>query len=99
MKKIIEEMSHDPEWRSSIITPIVAIGVNNFTDYGVELIIKIKTSPNSQWLVAREFRRRLKYAFDQQGIQFGKFRQAILISDANQNSATQIFPKLGQINK
>lgn len=92
MKKTIEEMSNEIEWKTSIVTPIVALGVNNFTDYGVELIIKIKTRPNSQWAVAREFRRRLKYAFDQHEIQFGRFRQAILISDNNQNSVTQTFP-------
>ena len=89
---MLKEMSNEIEWKTSIVTPIVALGVNNFTDYGVELIIKIKTRPNSQWAVAREFRRRLKYAFDQHEIQFGRFRQAILISDNNQNSVTQTFP-------
>jgi small conductance mechanosensitive channel len=85
MKKISEEMSHDPEWKNSIITPVIALGVDSFTDYGVELIIKIKTRPNLQWQVGREFRRRLKYTFDQQGIQFGNFKQAIRMSEINQN--------------
>ena len=92
MKKTIEEMSNEIEWNTSVLTPVVALGVNNFTDHGIELIIKIKTRPNCQWVVAREFRRRLKYAFDQHEIQFGRYRQAIFMSEMNQDSATKIFP-------
>ncbi|WP_413167538.1 hypothetical protein ACL6C3_12765 [Capilliphycus salinus ALCB114379] len=72
-------MSNEPDWKNSIFTPVVLMGVNNITDLGVELVIWIKTKPNFQWAVAREFRRRLKYTFDQQGINFGTLKQAIFI--------------------
>ncbi|MGB3405507.1 MAG: mechanosensitive ion channel family protein [Microcoleaceae cyanobacterium] len=85
MRNIIEEMSLEPEWKSYIIDPVITLGVDNFTDYGVELIIKIKTRPDFQWQVGREFRRRLKYTFDREGILFGNFRQAIHMSEMNQN--------------
>jgi small conductance mechanosensitive channel len=85
MKKVIEEMSNEPDWKNFIFTPVILMGVNNLTDLGVELVIWIKTKPNFQWAVAREFRRRLKYSFDQQGIKFGRFKQAILIPESHPN--------------
>lgn len=71
MKKVIEEMSQESDWKNSILTPIVSIGVNELTTTGVELGMSIQTAPNSQWSVGREFRFRLKQAFDSEGIEFG----------------------------
>lgn len=86
MKKVIEEMSNEPDWKKSIVTPVVTSGVSDFTDVGVELEMKIKTRPNFQWSVAREFRRRLKFAFAQQGIVFGseKTEQVVFLPEVTQ---------------
>lgn len=70
MKKVIQEMSNEPEWKDLILTPVVMSGVSDIGNGGVELEMKIKTRPNFQWGVGREFRRRLKFAFEQQGIDF-----------------------------
>jgi moderate conductance mechanosensitive channel len=84
MQKVIEEISEEPDWKKSIFTPVMSSGVSDFIDTGVELEIRIKTSPGAQWKIAREYRRRLKLTFDQQGIKFGKFEQTVFLPQVSQ---------------
>ncbi len=95
MKKVIEEMSNEPDWTSSILTPVVTSGVSDIGNGGVELEMIIKTRPNFQWEVAHEFRRRLKFAFEQQGIKFGsrKFEQVVFVPEVAQWLNQQNFNK------
>jgi small conductance mechanosensitive channel len=72
MQKVIEEMAKEPDWKNGILTPVLSRGVSDLTDTSVELEMRIKTRAGMQWAIAREFRRRLKFAFEQQGIQFGR---------------------------
>lgn len=44
-------------------------GVDNWADSSVAIRLRIKVMPIQQWTVKREFLRRLKYAFDAQGIE------------------------------
>lgn len=81
MKKVIEEMANEPDWQNSILTPVVLRGVSDLADAGVELEMRIKTRPGTQWTIAREFRRRLKLAFEQQGIEFGRHEQAVFLPE------------------
>jgi moderate conductance mechanosensitive channel len=45
------------------------VGVENFGESAVVLRARIKTKPLEQWNIGREYRRRLKKAFDAQGIE------------------------------
>lgn len=64
-------MASDPEWRSAILNPVEMLGVEAMSHAGLTLLIWIRTRPLKQFLVAREFRRRLRIAFDQAGIAIG----------------------------
>ncbi len=44
-------------------------GVDKFGDSAVVIKARIKTQPIKQWMTGRAFNRRLKYAFDQEGIE------------------------------
>jgi small conductance mechanosensitive channel len=70
--KLIEfvglEMAQDPHWQEQILEKPQVLGVDNFEDRGVIVRVWIKTQPLKQWAIAREYRRRLKTAFDQAGI-------------------------------
>ena len=44
------------------------------------LLLNIKTEPLEQWSVAREFRYRLKRAFDEQGIHVGNPQQRMVLN-------------------
>lgn len=64
-------MSQENEWQSKIAEPPTVLGVEDLNSTGVTVRIWIKTVPLEQWKVAREFRRRLKLALDQHGIEIG----------------------------
>ena len=44
-------------------------GVDNFGESAVVIKARFKTKPIQQWFVGREYNRRLKQAFDKEGIQ------------------------------
>lgn len=62
------KMSRDSHWRTAIVEPPEVLGVDDFGERGIVIKIWIKTQPLKQWSVAREYRRRLKNAFDRVGI-------------------------------
>ena len=71
IRQVAEQMAEDPEWKAQILDPIDTLGVTKIANTGVQCLIRIKTEPGQQWAVEREFCRRLKLAFDQQGISIG----------------------------
>ena len=62
------EICQDSDWRESIIEPPQILGVEDFSERGVVIRLWFKTQPLKQWEVAREFRRRVKIAFEAEGI-------------------------------
>jgi len=65
IKKIDEEMRHDPEFKDDILEPIEVLGVDQFADSAVIIKARTTTLPVKQWRVAREFNRRIKKRFDE----------------------------------
>jgi len=79
---IAQEMRDDPIWRSLILEPPLLLGVDNLDYVGATVRIWIKTKPLKQWDVAREYRRRLKVAFDKAGIGIGIPQQTLHVQSA-----------------
>lgn len=69
MRRVAEEMRQDAEWGYRILEPIEIFGVDEFADSAVVIKARLKTHPIQQWNVGREYRRRLKKAFDAEGIE------------------------------
>lgn len=69
MKSTGEDLARDPEFSPKILAPIEVVGVDGLADSGVKLKARIKTEPIEQWNVGREYNRRIKLAFDHEGIQ------------------------------
>jgi small conductance mechanosensitive channel len=69
MKRTGDEMQTDPEFGSLILEPIEVVGVDQLADSGVVLKARIKTLPIKQWAVGREYLKRIKLAFDANGIE------------------------------
>ena len=67
--QVAEELRADPDFNNKILEPIEVFGVDQFADSAVVIKARFKTKPIEQWAVGREFRRRLKKAFDEQGIE------------------------------
>lgn len=64
-----KELANDPMWAPLILTPPQALRVDNLGDSGIEIKILGDTKPIRQWDVMGELRRRLKKAFDKEGIE------------------------------
>jgi small conductance mechanosensitive channel len=62
------ELAEDPAFKDAIVTPPAFLRVNEFADSAIMVKILGDTQPLKQWEVAGELRKRLKLAFDQQGI-------------------------------
>ncbi len=62
-------MAAEHAWKSSILTPPKALWVESLGDSGVVIRIAGDTKPTRQWDVAGELRKRLKEAFEVEGIE------------------------------
>lgn len=62
-------MAADEEWAKSIFEPIQFLRIDDFTAEGMRIKALGKVEPAEQWVVAGEFRRRLKKAFDKEKIE------------------------------
>jgi small conductance mechanosensitive channel len=69
MAAVAEELRADPVTGPKILAPFEILGVDNFTDSAIIIKARFKTHPGLQWDVGREYRRRLKKAFDKEGIE------------------------------
>jgi len=64
-----EEMANDPAWKDAITKPPQFLRVDDFADSAIMVKILGETRPLKQWDVAGELRKRLKIAFDKNGIE------------------------------
>jgi small conductance mechanosensitive channel len=69
MRRTGEELKADPAFADMILEPIEVVGVDALADSGVVVKARIKTLPSKQWSVGREYNRRIKQAFDANGIE------------------------------
>jgi small conductance mechanosensitive channel len=69
LRQVGAELASDERYRPSILEPLEIQGVDAFTDMQITIKVRIKTLPLRQWEVGRELRRRIKKAFDRQGIE------------------------------
>jgi small conductance mechanosensitive channel len=81
IEKVAVQMNQEPKWRRQIIEKPSILGIDNFGDRGMMIRVWIKTQPLKQWDVAREYRRRLKIAFDEVGIHIPVPQQSIWVND------------------
>lgn len=69
LKEVGDELAGDPDFASMITEPLEVLGVQDFADSAVVIRVMFTTVPVKQWTVGREFRRRVKKAFDAKGIE------------------------------
>jgi small-conductance mechanosensitive channel len=79
VETLAQEMVQDGIWGSLILEPPLLLGVDRLDHAGATIRLWMKTQPLKQWDVAREYRRRLKIAFEQAGIPIGVPQQRIAL--------------------
>jgi len=83
MRRVAEEMRAEPEYGSVMLEPIEVLGVDDFADSAVIIKARFKTQPLKQWFIGREYRRRLKKAFDAEGIEIPFPHRTIYTGEAS----------------
>ena len=58
----------DPQFAPLILAPVEVLGISGFSDWAMQLRMRIKTLPLQQGVVGREFRKRLMKALNRHGI-------------------------------
>ena len=69
LQDVAGELMNDAAYRPFILEPLEIIGIDKMTELGVTIQSRLKTLPRKQWMVGREFVRRMKLAFDRNGIE------------------------------
>ena len=82
MRRVAGELQSDPQYGSAMLEPIEIIGVDAFTDSSVIIKARLKTLPIRQWTVGREYRRRLKKAFEAANIEFPFPQRTVHVGEA-----------------
>ncbi|HAC62969.1 MAG TPA: mechanosensitive ion channel protein MscS [Cyanothece sp. UBA12306] len=81
VNQVAEEMLKEPVWQTEILEKPEILGVENFAEQGLIIRVWIKTKPLKQWYISREFRRRLKVAFDRQGLLLSLSQQKVWLTN------------------
>ncbi len=70
IKQVGQSMQNDENFKDYLLSKIEILGVDGFEESTVSIKVRLKTLPSMQWYVGREFNKRIKEAFDQNGIEF-----------------------------
>lgn len=69
MEEVAEELRKDEMYKDFFIEPLQVFGVDSFADSAIIIKARVRTKPGKQWDLGREFRKRLKKAFDKNEIE------------------------------
>ncbi|WP_455199675.1 mechanosensitive ion channel family protein [Kaarinaea lacus] len=90
MRQVGKEMLEDSTFGPLMVSDVEIFGVDNFADSAVTIKGRLKTKPIKQWDVGREYRRRLKYRFDAEGIEIPFPHRSIYFGEASKPIVTQL---------
>jgi len=96
MKEVAGGLRQDSGYAGKIMGDIEVLGVDAFADSAVVIKARIKTVPIQQWNVAREYRRRLKKAFDAKGIEIPFPHLSVYFGEASKPFAVQVAEELSK---
>jgi small conductance mechanosensitive channel len=91
MKEVGAELRQDDYFGPLMVEDIEIFGVDAFADSAVNIKGRLRTQPIKQWEVGREYRRRLKHAFDREGIEIPFPHRSIYFGEASKPFAAQLF--------
>lgn len=84
VNKVGNDLAEDPFWKDSIILPPQFLRIDEFADSAIIIKILGETQPIKQWDVSGELRKRIKIAFDKEGIEI-PFPQMVIHQAKNTN--------------
>jgi small conductance mechanosensitive channel len=90
MRSVGAELRADPKFGPMMVDDIEIFGLDQFGDSALVIKGRLKTRPIKQWDVGREFRRRIKYAFDRAGIEIPFPHRSLYFGEASAPFLTQM---------
>ncbi|MBT3791808.1 MAG: mechanosensitive ion channel [Rhodospirillales bacterium] len=87
LKEIGDDLKADPEFGVHMLESIDVLGLDQFGDSAVIIKARIKTKPLQQWIVGREFNRRMKERFDAENIEIPFPHQTIYFGEDRDGNA------------
>jgi len=83
---VCKEMAEEPEWKEIFIKTPQVLRVDSLGDSGIEIKILGDTKPIMQWAAMGEIRKRLKKAFDKEGIEIPWPHTKVYFGDAKSDA-------------
>lgn len=87
LKAIDAELNEDDEFKDLTLDPIEILGVDHFGDSAIIIKARLKTLPAKQWIVGREFNRRMKHRFDEHNVEMPFPHQTIYFGEDKDGKA------------
>ncbi|WP_335213445.1 mechanosensitive ion channel family protein [Nostoc sp.] len=69
LKQVSKQLYSEVEWRDRLLESPQVLGIDDLSHIGMLVRVWIKTAPMEQWSVGREFRLRIRQAFEANNIQ------------------------------
>ncbi len=95
LRGVFRDLRQDPAFGPSIVEELEIFGVDQFADSAVVIKGRIKTKPIRQWMVGREFLRRVKQAFDREGIEIPFPHRTVYMGEASKPFELKLLEKTG----
>ena len=81
LKEVFRQQREHEDYADLILDDIDILGLDQFGDSAIIIKARIKTEAKKQWIVGREFNRRMKIAFDNKNIEIPFPHQTIYIGE------------------
>ena len=83
MKQVADEMKAESQYGKAMLDTIEIFGVDDYGDSAVTIKARLRTLPLQQWFIGREYRRRLKKAFDASRIEIPFPHRTLYMGEAS----------------
>jgi moderate conductance mechanosensitive channel len=97
MKQVADELWQDDEFADLILEEPSVWGLQAFAADELTMRLVMKTVPGQQWVVSREYRARLKKAFDKEGIEIPFPQRTVWVREEGDYSGNGSAPSAGQL--
>lgn len=94
LKEVGAELRRDPDFTLDILDDLEVVGIDDFATSQVTIKMRMKTLPIKQWRVGRELRRRIKRAFDAQGIEIPFPQLTVYLGEPKRGAAAPLRVRL-----
>ncbi len=90
LREVGSELRQDARFGALMLDEVEVFGVDNFADSAVMIKGRLRTKPIKQWDVGREYLRRIKLRFDQEGIEIPFPHRSIYFGEASKPIVAQL---------